>query len=75
LKTKEAALKCQNGVDGPVVAEEFGVKDDLLFYENRWIIPADSALRLRILNENHDSKVAGHFNQYKTLECMRQNVF
>jgi hypothetical protein len=57
------------------VAEEFAVKDGLLFYENRWVIPNDSALRLRILNENHDSKVAGHFGQFKTTERMKQNFY
>jgi hypothetical protein len=57
------------------VAEEFEVKDGLLFYENRWVIPNDSALRLRILHENHDSKVAGHFGQFKTIERTKQNFF
>jgi hypothetical protein len=75
LSTKGAALKRQNGVDGPVVAEEFEVKDGLLFYENRWVIPNDSALKLRILQENHDSKVAGHFGQFKTIERTKQNFF
>jgi hypothetical protein len=66
---KEAALRREN------VAEEFEVKDDPLFYENRWVIPDDSALRLRILNENHDSKVAGHFGQLKTAERLQQNFY
>jgi hypothetical protein len=41
----------------------------------RWVIPNDSALRLRILHENHDSKVAGHFSQFKTAERMKQNFY
>jgi hypothetical protein len=65
----------QNGDSEVNVAEEFEVKDDLLFYENRWVIPNDSALRLRILHENHDSKVAGHFGQFKTAERMKQNFY
>jgi hypothetical protein len=68
--TKEAVLKKSENV-----AEEFEVKDDLLFYENRWVIPNDSALKLRILHENHDSKVAGHFGQFKTAERMKQNFY
>jgi hypothetical protein len=68
--TKEAVLKKFENV-----AEEFEVKDDLLFYENRWVIPNDSALKLRILHENHDSKVAGHFGQFKTAERMKQNFY
>jgi hypothetical protein len=69
VATRDAALKRQNG------DSEVNVADDLLFYENRWVIPADSALRLRILHENHDSKVAGHFGQFKTAERMKQNFY
>jgi hypothetical protein len=39
------------------------------------VIPNDSTLRLRILHENHDSKVAGHFGQFKTAERMKQNFY
>jgi hypothetical protein len=66
--TKEAVLKKAENV-----AEEFEVKDSLLFYVNRWVIPNDSALSLRILHENHDFKVIGHFGQSKTAERMKQN--
>jgi hypothetical protein len=65
----------QTGDSEANVAEEFEVKDGLLFYENRWVIPNDSALRLRILHENHNSKVAGHFGQFKTAERMKQNFY
>jgi hypothetical protein len=68
--TKEAVLKKSENV-----AEEFEVKDGLLFYENRWVTPNDSALKLRILHENHDSKVAGQFGQFKTAERMKQNFY
>jgi hypothetical protein len=39
------------------------------------VIPNDPALKLRVLNENHNSKVAGHFGQFKTTERMKQNFF
>jgi hypothetical protein len=68
--TKEAVLRKDENV-----AEKFEVKDGLLYYENRWVIPNDAALKLRILSENHDSKVAGHFGQFKTTERMKQNFF
>jgi hypothetical protein len=71
----EAVLKRQNGDSEVNVAEEFEVKDGLLFYENRGGIPNGSALRLRILHKNHDSKVAGHFGQFKTAERMKQNFY
>ena len=55
------------------VAPGFEVKDGILLYENRFVIPNDTSLKLKVLAENHDSKVAGHFGQYKTLERLRQN--
>jgi hypothetical protein len=61
--TKEAVLRKDENV-----AEEFEVKDGLLYYENRWVIPDDSALKLCIRSQNHDSKVAGHFGQLETTE-------
>jgi hypothetical protein len=39
------------------------------------VIPNASVLRLRILHENHDSKVAGHFGQFKTAERKKQNFY
>ena len=58
-----------------VVAPGFEVKDGILLYENRFVIPNDTGLRLKVMAENHDSKVAGHFGQFKTLERLRQNFF
>ena len=47
----------------------------MLFYENRYVLPNDKAIKLSVLSANHDSKVAGHFSQFKTLERFRQNFF
>ena len=57
------------------VAPEFEDKDGILYYENRYVIPSDTGLRLKILGDNHDSRVAGHFGQFKTLERLKQNFF
>jgi hypothetical protein len=38
--TKQAVLRKDENF-----AEEFEVKDDLLYYENRWVVPDDSALK------------------------------
>jgi hypothetical protein len=70
--TKDAVLKKDPDENVP---EEFEVKDGLLYFKNRWVVPNDAALKLRILSENHDSKVAGHFGQFKTTERMKQNFF
>jgi hypothetical protein len=68
--TKRAVLN-----QDPKVAPQFEVHGELLLYENRWVIPNDPDMRLAILEENHDSKVAGHFGQHKTYEKMTQNFF
>jgi hypothetical protein len=52
--TRDAVLRKNENVE---------VKDNLLHHENRWVIPDDSALKLRIRSQNHDSKVARHFGQ------------
>ena len=57
------------------VAAGFEEKEGLLFYENRYVLPNDKALRLKVLEANHDSRVAGHFGQFKTLDRLRQNLF
>src|SRR6266550_2361128 len=57
------------------VAAGFEEKEGLLFYENRYVLPNDKVLRLKVLEANHDSRVAGHFGQFKTLDRLRQNFF
>ena len=40
------------------VAPEFEDTERVLYYENRYVIPSDAGLRLKILGDNHDSRVA-----------------
>ena len=47
----------------------------MLLFDNRYVLPNNQALKLRVLMVNHDSRVAGHFGQFKTLERLRQNFF
>ena len=58
-----------------LVAPGFAEKDGLLLFENRYVLPNDKSLKLAVLSANHDSNVAGHFGQFKTLEWIRQNFF
>ena len=50
-------------------------EDGLLYYKGRLWIPNDQSLRQEIVNSEHDSKVAGHFGQDKTLELMTRHFF
>ena len=58
-----------------LVALGFAEKDGLLLFENQYVLPNDKSLKLALFSANHDSKVAGHFGQFKTLEWTRLNFF
>ena len=49
------------------------VENNLLLYKNRWYIPNDANIKKRILHDNHDSKLGGHFGIFKTLAYLKQN--
>jgi iron uptake system EfeUOB component EfeO/EfeM len=49
--TQEAVLRKDENV-----VEELEVKDGLLYYENRWVIPDALALKLRFQSQKRDSK-------------------
>ncbi|KAH0611479.1 uncharacterized protein H6S33_010744, partial [Morchella sextelata] len=59
----------------PSLDQNLSVKNSLIFYKNRWYIPKDKKLQMEILSDTHDSKVAGHFGQFKTLERVKNNFF
>jgi transposase InsO family protein len=58
--------KAQKGV-----TEENG----LLYYKNRLWIPNDNELLQMVASAEHDSKVAGHFGQDKTLELLTRHFY
>jgi hypothetical protein len=49
------------------------VEDGLLFVNYRWPVPESKEIRNIILHAEHDSIVAGHFGQFKTLERVKAN--
>ena len=51
----------------------FSIEDELLLWKGRWYIPDDIDLKNMILYDNHDSKIAGHFGIYKSLERLKLN--
>ena len=46
-----------------------------LYFKNRLYIPEDSMLRRDILESEHDTKVAGHMGQDKTVELIKRNFY
>ena len=51
------------------------IKDGLLYRKGMVWIPEDGTLRRTILESQHDSKVAGHMGQDKTIELVRRNFW
>jgi hypothetical protein len=51
----------------------YEIKDDLLCWKNRLYVP--KGLRKRIMESEHDSKVAGHFGRERTMELLTRNFY
>ena len=68
VKIRDAVLAKDKLVD-----QAFTVEEEVLLYKNRWYIPDNSDIKRQVLYDNHDSKIAGHFGVFKTLERIRQN--
>lgn len=48
--------------------------DGLLYWNNRIFVPTEP-LRMKILNENHDSPLGGHLGQDKTMEVLTRDWY
>jgi hypothetical protein len=47
----------------------------LLFVNHWWLVPDNKEIKNFILHAEHDSKVAGHFGLFKTLETVKANLY
>ena len=50
-------------------------EDDLLWYEDRVYVPDDKAIILGLLEQYHDSPMAGHQGQARTLELLARDYY
>ena len=57
------------------INKNLSTQDNLLWYDGRLFIPEDTKLRLELLENDHDSRIAGHWGQDKTLELMTRNWY
>ena len=55
--------------------KQWTISDNLLYYKNRLYIPANEDLQTLITKGCHDSQVAGHFGQDKTLEIITSDFY
>jgi Integrase zinc binding domain len=55
--------------------EPFSMRDNLVLREGLVYIPENDDLKLRILQQYHDSPTAGHLGQAKTLKLVSRNYY
>jgi hypothetical protein len=53
---------------GTVKSAEWSESDGLLMFHGKIYVPNDKDLRRRIIEEHHDTRIAGHAGRFKTLE-------
>ena len=51
------------------------MEDGLLFVKGLWYVPGNKELKNKILKAEHDSCVAGHLGQFKTVERIKANFY
>jgi len=61
--------------EGKEFPENWTNKEGLLYYKNRLYIPNNKELQTTIAKGCHDSQVAGHFGQEKTVEIVTMNFY
>jgi hypothetical protein len=54
---------------------EWKLQDGLLYFRDRIYVPNDSDLRRRIVEQHHDTRIAGHPGRWKTLELVSRNYW
>ncbi|QRW16712.1 Retrotransposable element Tf2 protein [Rhizoctonia solani] len=54
---------------------EYDWEEDLLWYRGKLVVPDHEPLKERLLKEFHDSPLAGHPGQQRTLELLSQNYW
>jgi transposase InsO family protein len=50
-------------------------RENLLWYEGRILVPDNKDIKLRILGQHHDSPIAGHQGQARTLELVSRKYY
>ena len=61
--------------ENKTLLKHWDMEDGLLYYKDRLFIPANEDLPPEIAEGCHDSKVAGHFGQEKTIEVVPRNIY
>jgi transposase InsO family protein len=60
---------------GTIRSAEWSEQDGLLLFRGRIYVPRDRDLRRKIVEQHHDTRVAGHAGRWKTLELVSRNYW
>jgi hypothetical protein len=60
---------------GTIKSAEWFESDGLLMFYGKIYIPKDRDLRRRIVEQHHDTRIAGHAGRFKTLELISHNYW
>jgi hypothetical protein len=58
-----------------VRSSEWSEEDGMLHFRGKIYVPPSSDIRQKIIALNHDSRIAGHPSQWKTLELVSRNYW
>jgi hypothetical protein len=58
---------------GTIKSAEWSESDGLLMFCGKIYVPKDRDLRRRIVEQHHDTRIAGHAGRFKTLELVSRN--
>jgi hypothetical protein len=58
---------------GTIKSAEWSESDGLLMFRGKIYVPNDRDLRHRIIEQHHDTHIAGHAGRFKTLELVSRN--
>jgi hypothetical protein len=60
---------------GTVKSAEWSESDGLLMFHSKIYVPNDRDLRRCIIEQHHDTRIAGHAGRFKTLELVARNYW
>ena len=71
----KAVEELRKGHSKSVHVVEWSERDGLLHFRGKIYIPGSLEVRHRIVSQHHDTRVAGHTGQWKTLELVARNYW
>ena len=86
LSVKEAAMEDENWMrrkeeletltrEEKELPKQWSISEGILYYRDRLFMPDNEDLQTLIAKSCHDSKIAGHFGQEKTLEIITRDFY